>query len=152
MRAPLRILLMIGLPALLLLGCGAQEGGEDVRTQPSESGDRIAIVETEFALEPKEVQVDRAGPVTVVVQNAGSTVHALAIEGPGGRFETERIEVGQSATLAAALSKEGDYVWYCPVADHRDRGMEGKVTVGAGGGGSGDAEDDGGGSGGAPGY
>ena len=31
--------------------------------------------------------------------------------------------------LKVDLDKPGRYVWYCPVGDHRERGMKGTITV-----------------------
>jgi len=68
------------------------------------------------------------------VRNAGETVHALEVEGPGGEVETDRIKPGSSTTLNADLDEAGRYEWYCPVGDHKDRGMKGEITVAGGGG------------------
>jgi uncharacterized cupredoxin-like copper-binding protein len=71
----------------------------------------------------------QAGKVSFDVVNAGNTTHALEVEGPSGEVETEEIAAGDSATLQVDLSKPGSYEMYCPIANHKERGMEGEVTV-----------------------
>ena len=107
------------------------------RTAPAPTGravDTVNVSETEFRLDPANPTVE-AGIVEFRVRNDGQVVHALEVEGPTGEVETDQIQPGESATLKADLSKPGTYVWYCPVGDHKDRGMEGEITVGGGGGG-----------------
>jgi uncharacterized cupredoxin-like copper-binding protein len=55
--------------------------------------------------------------------------------------QTGILEVGESGDVDADL-EAGTYMWFCPVGDHRARGMEGKITVGSGGSGSGVPADD----------
>ena len=98
----------------------------------------VRVRETEFELDPPNPRIPKAGVVEFDVTNAGKAPHALEVEGPKGEVETETIEPGRKATLRADLSKAGTYVWYCPVGDHEQRGMKGKITVA---GGSGAAED-----------
>lgn len=121
---------------------------------PSET---LRISEVEFELKPAEFKVAEPGVVEFVVRNAGGTVHALEVEGPTGEFETEEIQPGGRARLKADVSEAATYKLYCPVGDHEDRGMVGKLVVGGGGdgqGGSGDDEpsDDDTGGAPAPGY
>lgn len=128
--------------ATALAGCGTGGGGpsEDQqgtpRAQPKPAQEApvatIDVRETEFGLAPANPRIPRPGVVEFNVRNAGQTVHALEVEGPKGEVETEQIQPGKSATLRAQLSEPGEYTWYCPVGDHKDQGMEGKVTVGGG--------------------
>jgi plastocyanin len=116
--------------ALGLAACGSSS------EEGASGGQMISIGETEFALDPSSVQVDEAGTVTFNVTNNGSIDHALEVEGQGVEEETETIAPGDTAELTVDLT-DGSYELYCPVDDHRDKGMQGTVTVGAGGGGTG---------------
>jgi len=109
------------------------------------SGQAIAIGETEYKLDPSSVQVGQAGTVTFRVTNNGTIDHALEVEGQGAEEKTATIKPGESAELTVDLSKDGSYEIYCPVDGHRDSGMEGTLTVGAGmgGGSTGTTEDQG---------
>ncbi len=125
------LLLMLG--ALAVAGCGTAEDtgeGEETTAATTEGAvvETIEIVETDFALDPAEVTVDRAGTYVFVARNEAQSVHALEIEGHGIEAETENIQPGQSAELRVNL-EPGTYVMYCPVGNHREMGMEGEVIV-----------------------
>ena len=142
--------------AVLAAGCGDDnddrgdvkvEGGTNTAgetgtaTQPTGPAGRAAttirVRETEFRLSPANPRVARTGVVAFRVTNAGDVTHALEVEGPKGEQETEPIEPGGSATLKVDLDKAGRYTWYCPIGDHEDRGMKGKIAVAGGGSGGG---------------
>ncbi len=127
--------------------------GAETTTTPTPGGAAVAKVkvkETEYELDPQNPKVTKAGVVSFRVENAGKITHALEVEGPGDEVETEAIPPGKSATLKADLSKPGAYEWYCPIDDHKARGMKGTITVAGGGTGAGkdDSGKSGGGSGG----
>lgn len=114
--------------ALAVAGCG---GGDDADTPPR-------LEATEFEFSPAEITV-QPGEHEFQIVNRGEVEHALEIHTPGGEVETDRVAPGDSATVIADLSEAGTYELYCPVGDHRQRGMEGSVTVEAGGGDEGSA-------------
>jgi plastocyanin len=134
------VLVAAGLGASLA-GCGGDEdeGGSEAPAA------NVPISETDFRLDPSTLSIDQPGTVRFRVTNDGETVHALEVEAPGGEVETENIQPGKSATLVAELVEAGTFVMYCPVGNHRELGMEGKVEVAGGGEESGSEE---GGSGG----
>jgi plastocyanin len=68
-----------------------------------------------------------------VFRNEGGAVHALEVDGHGIEEETEEIGGGETAEITVELTEEDEYELYCPVGNHRDQGMEGKVVVGGGG-------------------
>ena len=113
------------LSAALVAGCGDDEGTSRPAT---DAGASIRLTETDFRLQPAEATVAASGKVRVQVTNRGESVHALAIEAPGGTRTTDRIDPGATGTLEADL-QPGRYVWYCPVGDHRRLGMHGTLTV-----------------------
>jgi uncharacterized cupredoxin-like copper-binding protein len=64
------------------------------------------------------------------VVNNGTHEHNFEVEGQGIERELERnLQPGESATLDVDL-QPGTYTVYCPVADHRGRGMEVTLSVG----------------------
>jgi plastocyanin len=147
-------LILVAALALVLAGCGADDGEEE-QAGPTEQ--TIEIVETDFALDPADVQLEGPGTYTFRAVNEGETAHALEIEGMGVEEETEEFGPGESAELTVELTEPGEYELYCPVDGHKELGMEGTLTVGgaAGGGGGGgtttdetttedDGDDDGG--------
>jgi plastocyanin len=117
--------------ALALAGCGAEEESEEGEAAAG-SAQTVEIRETEFALEPADVRLDSAGTYTFRAVNDGSVEHALEIEGQGLEDETETIAAGESAEVTVELG-EGTYELYCPVGNHKDQGMVGRVVVGTGG-------------------
>lgn len=127
---------------LILAACGEDRGsqgtstGAEKSTTPQATGapaQTVDVRETEFKLDPANPSVSKPGVVELRVANAGDTVHALEVEGPAGEAKTAPIQPGKSATLKVDLSKPGRYEWYCPIADHKDEGMKGEITVGGGG-------------------
>jgi uncharacterized cupredoxin-like copper-binding protein len=114
--------------ALAAAGCGGEEdtvepGGMPVRT--------VEVAATEFAFDPAAIELEEAGTYAFTLRNDGSTEHALEIEGGDVEVETDTIGGGETAELTVDLPA-GTYELYCPVGDHRGRGMEGTVTVAGG--------------------
>jgi uncharacterized cupredoxin-like copper-binding protein len=133
--APLAILAVLALSA-----CGSGSNESVTTGGQAGGGQAVALSETEFKIDPSSAKVDAAGTVTFRVTNNGSIDHALEVEGQGVEEETDPINPGETAELTVDLSKEGSYEIYCPIDGHRDKGMEGTLTVGAGGAGAGTGE------------
>jgi uncharacterized cupredoxin-like copper-binding protein len=142
MNAPRVSVAILAVAALAATACGDDDesGGSATGTATEEATKPTApaqttvkVRETEFKLDPANPRVDEPGTVQFEVTNDGKAVHALEVEGPKGEVETAQIQPGKSATLKADLSEPGTYVWYCPVGNHRELGMEGEITVAGGG-------------------
>lgn len=118
------LLLALGAPSsVAVAGCGAAaEPRSDSSARTS-----IRVTLTDFQIEPARATV-AAGKFSVRVANRGDTVHALAIQAPDGKRTTEAIDPGQAGTLKTE-PRSGRYAWYCPIGDHRSRGMEGTITA-----------------------
>ncbi len=69
----------------------------------------------------------KAGKVTVTMDNASQTPHALEIEGNGVEKKTNTV-TGGSAKVTVDV-KPGKYEFYCPVDGHKAAGMKGTLTV-----------------------
>jgi plastocyanin len=136
------LLTVLFLAALLLAGCGSDDGDDE--GGESSGGQTVEVVATEFAFDPADVSVDEAGETTFTVSNEGEFPHALEIEGNGIEEETEELGPGESGSVTVDL-EPGEYELYCPVGDHRERGMVGTLVVGGGaeGAGGGTTTDDG---------
>ena len=123
----------VGCVCLLLLGtlasCAPTEEVEsEVEEIVEEPIETVEVRETEFRLEPAEITLDSPGTYVFRAVNEGDVTHALEIEGGGIEEETAEIGPGESAVLEVNLDP-GTYVLYCPVGDHKERGMDGTVTV-----------------------
>ena len=116
------------LSLLAVSGCGGDgdDGGGDAAVSET-----VTLSARDFAFEPEDVTLDAAGTYTFRVTNEGDAPHALEIEGGDVEEETDIIQPGESGELTIDLA-EGEYVLYCPVGDHRERGMEGRLVVAAG--------------------
>ena len=129
----------LALAALALGGCGDDEE----TSRPSTETERtealgppvhtVEVSETDFKLTPANPGVQNAGVIAFEVTNDGQTVHALEVEGPDGEVETGDIQPGKSKTIKADLNRPGRYEWYCPIGNHREKGMDGFVLVAGGG-------------------
>lgn len=127
--------LVVGLTAAIALAaCGS--GGDEGSAGGGGAAKTIEIVETDFKLDPATVTLDEPGTYTFRAVNEGGTVHALELEGNGIEEETEEIQPGGSAELTVEITEAGEYEIYCPVDGHKEKGMEGSVTLGGAGGGA----------------
>lgn len=133
----------LGLVLLLTLcligGCAQQQaeesgGGEErvagaeERTRNTESPTEVDVGLTEYAiaLDPQQAP---AGDVRFNVSNNGDVVHAFEVEGHGIEQSTPRLQPGETATLRVNNMEPGEYVVYCPVGNHEERGMRDTFRV-----------------------
>lgn len=89
----------------------------------------IEVTATEFALAAEPVDGLIPADYLIVLRNKGSAVHALGIRGPGVDEATRQLEPGQGTVDLQARLRPGSYVLWCPVGDHRERGMEVDLLV-----------------------
>jgi plastocyanin len=98
---------------------GGGGGGGETLTLTADPGGAISW-------EPNELNA-AAGSVTIELVNESSTPHAVEVEGNGVEEESETI-TGSTTELTVDL-EAGEYVFYCPVGQHRQNGMEGQLLV-----------------------
>ena len=120
----------------LAVGCSGEQsgnGGGGGGNAPSESKDSVVktirIEETEYALKPTEITLQKPGLYALEVVNSGGTTHALEVDGEGLEEYSKKIGPGQSTQLRLELNKAGTYELTCPVDHHEEKGMEGKIIV-----------------------
>jgi plastocyanin len=88
------------------------------------------VVLTEFTFNPDQLVVP-AGRDTFTMQNTGRFPHNIHIEGNGVAVDVKPdgpVDGGASFTGAVTLAP-GTYQVWCPVANHREQGMVGTLTV-----------------------
>ncbi len=94
------------------------------------SAKTVAVGLDEYKIKmPKKLP---AGLTAFVVTNQGDEDHNFEVE--RGDWETEfeaNLKPGETGVLFATL-KKGDYEIYCPVGDHRGKGMELELSVSGG--------------------
>ncbi|WP_411123158.1 hypothetical protein [Streptomyces sp. x-19] len=92
------------------------------------AGTTITVTEKEYSLALSPAQAT-SGTVTFVVDNAGTVAHSLAIAGPGvSNAHTSTIAPGGRARLTVAL-RPGSYELWCPIAKHKELGMDTHLQV-----------------------
>ena len=106
--------------------CGGDEAEE------KDSGSSAAPAALKLGADPGgELKFDQtelkatAGTVMIDFDNPADVPHAVQIDGEGEASET--VTKGK-AQLSVDL-EAGEYDFYCPVGQHRDKGMEGTLTV-----------------------
>jgi uncharacterized cupredoxin-like copper-binding protein len=128
--------------AVPVAGCG---GGDDDNSTSADTGgatpatttggagggagQTVDMTAADFKFDPSDTTV-KSGNVTFNLKNQGQAPHSLEIEDVNGQDQEIEGDVapGQSGTLTVNLPP-GKYEFYCPVANHKDMGMEGDVTV-----------------------
>jgi uncharacterized cupredoxin-like copper-binding protein len=93
------------------------------------SGQTVDMTAADFKFDPSDPTV-KSGQVTFNLKNDGQVPHSLEIEDVNGSDQEIEgdVQPGQSGTLTVNLPP-GKYEFYCPVANHKEMGMEGDITV-----------------------
>jgi uncharacterized cupredoxin-like copper-binding protein len=127
--------------AVPMVGCGGSSNDNSTSnaatqaqttggTAATGAGSSVDLTATDFKFDPSDPTVE-SGEVSFNMKNEGQVTHSLEIEDvtPGHDQELEGdVSPGQSGTLKANLAP-GKYEFYCPIANHKQMGMEGEITV-----------------------
>ena len=144
-RRPVALVAAMALAAGGLAACG--EDDEDTGASPpppaatqtettSVAGGSGGGVETvavaadpggEIAFEQDSLTAP-AGSVTFAFTNEANIPHDFKIEQDGEDVGGTEVVTGDTAEATVEL-EAGEYTFYCSVGDHREEGMEGKLTV-----------------------
>ena len=120
----------------LLAGCGggddgdegagetaqATTGGGSPQTLQLQSDPSGALRFTTDSLQ------SNAGEVTIVMENASSVPHNIALRGGGVDEQGEIVGKGERSEVTATV-EPGTYEFYCSVPGHEAAGMKGELTV-----------------------
>ena len=133
---------LIGIVAVgLLAGCGSDDSNDSSGNSSGSANDEIPVQLSDYMITPSTLSPREGGEITFSIINNGPSAHALEIEGNGVEEETGTIDTGGRAKLTVDL-KPGTYEMYCPIGDHRSRGMEGSIVVRGGSGTGGTTTED----------
>jgi len=109
-------------------GSGSSGGGSGGGSGGQVSGTKVTASLTEFHIGLSQ-QSFKPGTYTFVVSNDGTASHALDITGPGlSNADTSTLSPGQKANLTVTF-QSGNYDFFCPIANHKQLGMNMNVTV-----------------------
>lgn len=121
--------------AATVVACGRENLNPVTPPQKDMPTKRVpAAVSTQSRLELTEYEIRMpdtlaAGHHSFLVVNSGKDNHSLVVEGPGVRTALpQQLTRGNSAQLDVDL-KPGTYTFYCPVDEHKGKGMSRTVTV-----------------------
>jgi plastocyanin len=128
------------LTTALIAGCGGDDDEEQPASTPetpqeapaTEEGGGGEAVEVSSPADGS-LKFDQAtltapaGEVTFTYSNPSQVPHAFEVEGNGVEAETETFTEGEDSITVEL--EPGEYVYYCPVGQHRQAGMEGTLTV-----------------------
>lgn len=96
-------------------------------TGTDDSVREINVKGTEFRYTPSAIEVSQGEKVRIIFENAGDTLHDLAIDGLD--IKTELIAPGNTDVLEFTAGESGTFAFYCTVPGHREAGMEGTLVV-----------------------
>ena len=138
-KLPVRLIVPLLASSVLLAGCGGYGGSKKSAAPAKSLGPplkTISVTEKEFAITPNAIHLDKSGVYKFQVSNRGHVAHAFEIEGPGVENEMSHIAPGATGAITVRVTAGKSYETYCPIDDHKGKGMKGTLTVGAAGGGS----------------
>ena len=87
----------------------------------------ITVSGTDYAFTPAKLSVKKGDKIKLVFQNNGKYPHNLVIDEL--KVTTKTINAGQTDTVEFTVDQAGSYSMYCSVDSHRQKGMEGTVSV-----------------------
>ena len=114
---------------LALLGCGGGDDDEPTRTLTVGAGETLQVAAREYSFDPNRVVVERAGAVTLRLDNEGDLAHNLRLRRDGREVGgTPTFEGGRTESGSVQV-EPGQYEMLCTVGDHAELGMEGELEV-----------------------
>lgn len=91
----------------------------------------IEVVAENMRYNPSQIRVQPGQQVRIVLVNRGQEEHNIEFELPDGEQElAQNVQPGNRGTLEfTAPTQPGTYTVYCPVENHREKGMTGELIV-----------------------
>ena len=87
----------------------------------------FTVIGTEYAFTPSTVEVNTVDTVKITFQNSGTSPHNLVIKSLN--VSTKVINPGESDSIEFIATKSGNLDYVCTIFGHKDKGMEGILTV-----------------------
>lgn len=126
---------------LLLAGCrggeSLQAGAEmgtpsgDAAGSGSFAGRQITLKATDYRFRPKTVRAAPGEKLSITLVNSGGSPHSIAFVFLPQEVRMEHlVALGSSRAMQVVTPDvEAEYPFYCPVRDHRLKGMTGRLIV-----------------------
>lgn len=121
--------------AALAAACGlagACAPAQDTAGDSPTGGSTVQIGAHDYRFDPVELTASPGQAMRVELANRGERPHSIEfhLEGDKEAELPSEVQAGQSGSMTlTAPGKAGTYIYYCPVGDHRSRGMEGRLIV-----------------------
>jgi hypothetical protein len=116
----------LALGGVAVLALGGAAAGLAIPSLPAKTTVTVTEREYRISLSMKSLP---AGPVRLVVHNAGHVAHALSVSGPGlATRTTGSIQPGATKTLQVTLGGGTLKLW-CPIGRHAASGMKTSIAV-----------------------
>ena len=115
----------LALVALVATACETDDTTTGATPAPGDHFVNVTLTEHEIDM-PDSAP---AGEVSFQITNEGETDHSFIVEGEGVE-EALRLEVRPGATEVLTVELEpGTYTVWCPIGNHRERGMEAELEI-----------------------
>lgn len=122
---------MFAAVVLLGAGCAASQpkpvSEEKNNIITADGVSEITVKAAEFSFDPYIIKLKKGEKVRLILKNVGQYPHNWIIEGLN--IQTKTVNGGETDTVEFTADKAGEFGIYCGVGNHRQRGMEGKITV-----------------------
>ncbi len=111
--------------ALLILLTGGQTANA------ADQARQVNIVAKDGSFDPSQITASPGEPMHLTLTNRGTLPHSITFILPSGQVGIEgMVQPGSAASMDLTVPNQvGQYVFYCPVDNHRAMGMEGKLVV-----------------------
>jgi plastocyanin len=92
---------------------------------------QVSVRAANMQFTPETMTVQPGQQIRVTLQNEGNEPYSFECELPDGEIGLQyAVSRGESNSIEfTAPQREGTYTFYCPIDDHRDQGMEGRLIV-----------------------
>lgn len=124
-------LTLFALALAVLGGCG--DDHEAGRTQTIDAAKPLTVVADEYSFDPETIVLTGAErgrvEVRLTLKNEGALAHDLRVERDGDDVGGTPIFQGGRTRSVQFPLEAGEYTTFCSVGNHRELGMDGKLTV-----------------------
>lgn len=144
---PILTLAALALCAFALSACGGSNQNDMAQVEPESPlpettprpeiapdkgpGGTVEIVADpngDLAYKTGDLQTE-AGTVEITFTNEASLGHDVIVQNQAGEILGGTEVISEGSTVADVELEPGTYAYFCDVADHRQEGMEGKITT-----------------------